>query len=55
VGFGDPNTPLAPGGMLTGEITGKLDPATGRLTGNWTLGDPAAGTCPGTWSVTYAP
>jgi hypothetical protein len=52
---GDPSDPLVPGGGLTGDITGMLDPATGTLTGNWTFGDPDFGTCPGTWSVTYAP
>lgn len=53
--IGDPDAPLFPGGGLTGDITGTLDPATGTLSGNWTFGDPAIGACPGTWSVTYAP
>jgi hypothetical protein len=52
---GDPNDPVVPGGGLTGDITGTLDPATGTLSGAWTFGDPAIGNCPGTWSVTYAP
>jgi hypothetical protein len=53
--LGDPSAPLAPGGALSGDITGTLDPATGTLSGAWTFGDPALGSCPGTWSVTYAP
>jgi hypothetical protein len=53
--LGDPNAPIAPGGALSGDITGTLDPATGTLAGDWTFGDPAIGNCPGKWSVTYAP
>ena len=52
---GDPNAPVAPGGAISGDITGTLDPATGTLSGDWTFGDPAIGNCPGKWSVTYAP
>lgn len=51
--IGDPTLPLFPGGELQGRITGMLDPSTGRLSGQWTFGDPAIGSCPGTWSVTY--
>lgn len=51
--IGDPSLPLIPGGVLEGQITGMLDPSTGRLSGQWTFGDPATGNCPGTWSVTY--
>jgi hypothetical protein len=53
--IGDPNDPLIPGGALTGDITGTLDPMTGTLSGQWNFGDPAIGACPGTWSVMHTP
>jgi len=53
--IGDPAAPLVPGGGLTGEITGTLDPASGTLSGQWSFEDPELGACPGTWSVMYAP
>jgi hypothetical protein len=53
--IGDPDLPLLPGGGLEGQITGTLDPATGTLAGEWTFGDPAFGSCPGTWSVVFVP
>jgi hypothetical protein len=53
--IGDPNAPLIPGGGLTGDIMGTLDPASGSLSGQWNFSDPDLGGCPGTWTVMYTP
>lgn len=54
--IGDPSDPAAiPGGALSGDITGTLDPMSGTLSGQWNFGDPAIGACPGTWSVMHTP
>jgi hypothetical protein len=52
---GDPNDPVIPGGTLSGDISGTLDPMSGTLAGQWNFGDPAFGACPGTWSVMHTP
>ena len=53
--IGDPNDPVIPGGALSGDITGTLDPMSGMLSGQWNFGDPDIGACPGTWSVMHTP
>jgi hypothetical protein len=53
--IGDPNDPVIPGGALSGDISGTLDPMTGTLSGQWNFGDPDIGACPGTWSVMHTP
>lgn len=50
-GIGDPNTGVLPLGTFEAELTGMLDPATGTLSGDWTITGSVPFICKGPWSA----
>lgn len=51
-GIGDPSFGILPLGTFEAELTGMLDPMTGRLSGDWTITGSVPFVCEGPWSAT---